>query len=104
MRPDGGAADDLDLALGAAIPARDLQAVPACVTARQLLRQVRQAATEEARPADPRLARRWRLEQAGVQAQASDDAELVPDGVEQFDDGIAAVAHGDNAAVRNGGA
>jgi len=40
MRPDGGAADDLDLALGAAIPACDLQAVPACAAARQLLRQV----------------------------------------------------------------
>src|SRR3954447_24703617 len=72
MRPDGGAADDLDLALGAAIPARDLQAVPAYVRARQLLQQVRQAATEDARTADPRpvLGRR-RLEQAGVQAQAS---------------------------------
>src|SRR3954471_4044976 len=71
MRPDSGAADDLDLALCAAIPACDPQAVPACVAARQLLRQVRQAATEDARTADPRpvLGRR-RLEQAGVQAQA----------------------------------
>src|SRR3954451_2128490 len=34
MRPDGGAADDLNLALCAAIPACDLQAVPPCVTAR----------------------------------------------------------------------
>src|SRR4051795_10680504 len=54
MRPDSGAADNLDLALGAAIPACNLQAVPSCVTARQLLRQVRQAAAEEARTADPR--------------------------------------------------
>src|SRR3954449_5096519 len=54
MRPNGGAADDLNLALCAAIPACDLQAVPPCVTARQLLRQVRQAATEDARTADPR--------------------------------------------------
>src|SRR4051794_37945652 len=60
MRPDGGAADDLDLALGAAIPACNLQAMPACAAARQLLRQVRQAATDNTRPADPRLARRWR--------------------------------------------
>src|SRR5690349_14664323 len=98
MRPDGGAADDLDLALGATIPACDLQAVPACVTARQLLRQARQAATEDARPADPRpVLGRWRLKQAGVQAQASDNAEPVPDGVEQVDNGIAAVGNGDNA-------
>ena len=41
MRPDGAAADDLDLALCAAIPACDLQTVPACAAARQLLRQAR---------------------------------------------------------------
>src|SRR3954452_10826615 len=41
MRPEGGAADDLDLALCAAIPACNLQAMPACAAARQLLRQVR---------------------------------------------------------------
>src|SRR4051794_34587502 len=41
MRLDGAAADDLDLALCAAIPACDLQAVPACDAARQLLRQAR---------------------------------------------------------------
>src|SRR5690242_14939649 len=62
MRPDSGAADDLDLALGAAIPACNLQAVPARIAARQLLRQARQAATEEARTADPRpVLGRWRL-------------------------------------------
>src|SRR5215211_3330468 len=54
MRPDGGATDDLDLALGAAIPACNLQALPACAAAGQLLRQVRQAATDNTRPADPR--------------------------------------------------
>src|SRR3954453_10755979 len=99
MRPDGGAAGDLDLALDAAIPARDLHRVPACAAANQLLRQVRQAATDDARPANPRLARRWRLEQAGVQAQPSDDPEPVPDSVEQVDDGVAAVGNDDNAAV-----
>src|SRR4051794_10601919 len=41
MRPDGRAADDLDLALCAAIPACNLQAVPACAAARQLLREAR---------------------------------------------------------------
>src|SRR5215217_6751445 len=90
MRPDGGTADDLDLALGAAIPACNLQAVPACATARQLLRQARQTATDDARPADPRSARRWRLEQAGVQAQPGDDTKPVPDGVVQVDNGVAA--------------
>src|SRR3954469_13302391 len=97
MRPDGGAADDLDLTLGAAIPACNLQAVPACAAARQLLRQARQAATEDARTADPRLALgRW-LEQAGIQAQPSDDTKPMPDSVEQVDDGVAAVGDGDNA-------
>src|SRR3954451_20714457 len=33
MRPDGGTADDLDLALCAAIPACNLQAMPACAAA-----------------------------------------------------------------------
>src|ERR1044071_883282 len=68
MRPDGGAADDLDLALCAAIPACNLHAAPAYVVARQLLRQVRQAATEDARPADPRPVLGRRFEQAGIQA------------------------------------
>src|SRR5215218_9827771 len=99
MRPDGGAADDLDLALCAAIPACNLQAVPACAAVRQLLRQARQAAPEAARAADPRPALWRRLEQAGVQAQPSDDTEPVPDSVEQVDDGVAAVGDGDNATV-----
>jgi hypothetical protein len=46
----------------------------------------------------PTLGRR--LEQAGVQAQPSDDTEPVPDSVEQVDDGVAAIGDRDNAAVR----
>src|SRR3954451_17006540 len=61
MRPDGRAADDLDLRLCAAIPACNLQTTPARAAARQLLRQARQAATEDARTADPRLALGRRL-------------------------------------------
>src|SRR4051794_35072276 len=99
MRPNGGAADDLDLALCAAIPACNLQAVPSCAAIRQLLRQARQAAPDDARTADPRPALGRRLEQAGIQAQPSDDTEPVPDSVEQVDDGIAAVGDGDNATV-----
>src|SRR3954451_3558789 len=38
MRPDSGAADNLDLALGAAIPACNLQAVPSCAAICQQLR------------------------------------------------------------------
>src|SRR3712207_499368 len=41
MRPDSSAANDLDLALCAAIPACNLQAVPTRAAARQLLRQAR---------------------------------------------------------------
>src|SRR4029078_10327381 len=99
MRPDGVAADDLDLALCAAIPACNLQALPACATARQLLRQAREETPHNARATEPPLTLGRRLEQAGVQAQASDDTEPVPDSVEQVDDGIAAVGDGDNAAV-----
>src|ERR1044071_8602150 len=68
MRPDGGAADDLDLALCAAIPAWNLHSAPACVVARQLLRPGRAAATDDARPADPRPVLGRRFEQAGIQA------------------------------------
>src|SRR5215210_2640025 len=99
MRPDGGAADNLDLARGAAIPACNLQALPACAAARQLLRQVRQTATNDARTADPRSVLGRRLEQAGIQAQPSDDTEPVPDSVEQVDDGVAAIGNDDNTAV-----
>src|SRR3954471_7837497 len=99
MRPDGGAADDLDLALCAAISACDLQAVPVCVASRQLLRQVRQAAPDDARTADPRPALGRRLEQTGVQAQPGDDTKPVPDSIEQIDDSVATVGNRDNAAV-----
>jgi hypothetical protein len=40
-----------------------------------------------------------RLKQVGIQAQASDDAEPVPDGVEQVDNGVATVGDRDDAAV-----
>src|SRR5919112_2803056 len=100
MRPDGRTTDDLDLALCAAIPACNLQAVPACAAARQLLRQARQAATEDARSTDPRPALGRRLEQAGIQAQPSDDTKPVPESVEQVDNGITAVGDRHNAAVR----
>ena len=69
MGPDGGAADDLDLALCAAIP-------PVTSTRRQrvsrigeLLRQAGLASTDDTRPAAPGPALGRRLEQAGVQAQ-----------------------------------
>ena len=63
---------------GAAVPARNLQAMPARLRIRHPLLQGGQTAPDKTGPAGPGPARRGRLVQAGIQAQPSDHTEPGP--------------------------
>ena len=95
MAPDGGIGADLHDAVAFAIPAGHGHALPWRGLVGQHLGQGRQALALGARPSDSAgPARRGRLVKGGVEAQAGDAGDPLPDqGGQELEGGEAAVGH-----------
>jgi len=101
VEPDGGLRTDLEAALGHAIPAADAERLPSRVRIRQHLSQGRQAGALLARPSPGAgLARRHRLVERGIKAQASDaDQPLADQAGQQIQGSKAAVTNEDDLTI-----
>ena len=85
--PDGGAAGDLDLTLGSAIPQRDGMPVPDRRGIVQELGQLGQLRPFERRSSAPAAFGRGWGKQVGVEAQAGDDTHVTAHSGEEFESG-----------------
>src|SRR5271166_2195459 len=99
--PYGGAGDDLDHSLAAAIPPGHQQTAPSCLSVGKALFQAGHAFADDGRTADHAGPAPWRrFVERSIEPQAGDHGKPWPHVVEQVDRGEAGIADADDAAVR----
>src|SRR5271165_712549 len=94
--PDSRAGGDLNNTVGAAIPEGYGVALPTCAGIVQHLRQCGQALSLDRRPSTARSSGWDGCIKIGVEAQSSDNANIISDGTEEVDGGERSVADDDD--------
>src|SRR5208337_4362112 len=97
--PNGGTCGDLNDTIGAAVPEGDSVALPTCAGIVQHSRQCGQALSLDRRSSAARSSGWCGGIKIGVEAQSSDDADIISDGAEEVDGGECGVADDDNPAA-----